>query len=60
MIYLQELDLMSRFEEEDFLNSLNRTCFYPFGLFTQEKGLTHIEFSDITKDNSEEYLYLCR
>ena len=56
MIYLQELDLMSRFEEEDF----NRTCFYPFGLFTQEKGLTHIEFSDITKDNSEEYLYLCR
>ena len=56
MIYLQELDLMSRFEEEDFLNSFNRTCFYPFGLFTQEKGLTHIEFSDITKDNSEEYL----
>ena len=35
MIYLQELDLMSRFEEEDFLNSFNRTCFYPFGLFTQ-------------------------
>lgn len=60
MIYLQELDLMSRFEEEDFLNSFIRTCVYPFGLFTQEKGLTHIEFSDITKDNSEEYLYLCR
>lgn len=51
MIYLQNFDLMTRDEEEDYLMGFNRTCFdsyYPLGIFSYEKNLNHLEFSDIT------------
>lgn len=42
---------MTRSEEEDFLNDFKRTCFdsyYPLGVFSYEKNLSNLEFSDIT------------
>lgn len=52
MRYLQTFDLMSRNEEESFLNNFKRTCFdsyYPLGMFSSyEKDFNHIEFEDIT------------
>ena len=51
MIYLQSFNLMTRYSEEDFLSGFSRTCFdsyYPFGIFSHEKNLSELEFSDIT------------
>ena len=51
MIYLQTFDLMTRSQEEYFLNYFHRTCFdsyYPLGIFSYEKELEHLDFSDIT------------
>lgn len=51
MIYLQSFDLMSRNQEENFLFSFRRTCFdsyYPMGIFSYEKDLSHLEFEDVT------------
>ena len=51
MIYLRNFSLMTRSEEEDFMIGFKRTCFdsnYPFGIFSHEKNLERIEFSEIT------------
>lgn len=51
MIYLQTFDLMTREQEEGFLNGFRRTCFdsyYPLGVFSNEKHLSRLRFSDIT------------
>ncbi|MBQ0063506.1 MAG: AAA family ATPase [Prevotella sp.] len=42
---------MTQEQEEDFLFGFRRTCFesyYPLGIFSYEKELTHLDFSDIT------------
>ena len=51
MIYLKSFRLMDRSDEEGFLSNFSRTCFdsyYPFGIFSHEKNLSELEFSDIT------------
>lgn len=51
MRYLQNFKLMTLRDEEDFLSDFSRTCFdsyYPFGIFSYEKNLGELEFSDIT------------
>lgn len=51
MIYLQNFKLMTLREEEGYLNDFKRTCFdsyYPLGVFSHEKNLSKLEFSDIT------------
>lgn len=51
MIYLESFDLLTLGQEETFFASYCRTCFdsfYPFRIFSYEKGLSHLEFSDIT------------
>lgn len=51
MIYLQSFDLMTRSQEEGYLMSFRPTCFdsfYPLRIFSYEKDLKHLDFSDIT------------
>ena len=51
MIYLRAFRLMSQIDEELFLDKFRRTCYdsyYPFLFFPGYKGLTEVEFSDIT------------
>lgn len=51
MIYLQSFDLMSRSEEQTFIQGFRATCFnsfFPFGFFTSGKDLSRLEFDDIT------------
>ena len=50
MRYLESIDLVGEIKEEQFFGAQRLTCydsFHPFGLFPG-KGLSHIEFSDIT------------
>ncbi len=51
MIYLKNFELMTVQEEEHFFSYFFHTCFdsyYPFGIFSHEKNLSELEFSDIT------------
>lgn len=51
MIYLQSFDLMSRGDEEGFIHDFKRTCFdsfYPMGIFSNDKDLKHLDFTDVT------------
>lgn len=42
---------MSQRQEDEYISSIRHTCFdsyYPFGIFTCEKELSHLDFSDVT------------
>lgn len=51
MIYLKTFDLMTQRQEDDYISQIRHTCFnsyYPLGIFTCEKELSHLYFSEIT------------
>lgn len=51
MVYLSSFKLMSKSAEENFIQNFNLKCFdtfYPLQLFSEEKHLETLEFSDIT------------
>lgn len=51
MIYLKTFDLMTQRQEDDYIAKIRHTCFnsyYPLGIFTCEKELSHLDFCEIT------------